>query len=91
MSAIGTPIRGTLFYVEWSYRTLTGAADSPESMKRGEQYVVSADPSGGDLYEVTRTAVLGSDPRTEARDFSLVHSKRCCEIRGRAITAGGSN
>lgn len=87
---IGTAIRGTLFFVEWTYSTLTGAADSPEASKRGEQYVVTADPSGADLYEVARAAVLNGKAKPE-HGFAITHSKRCCEIRGRAIVAGGAN
>ncbi len=87
---IGTSIRGTLFYIEFAHRTLTGAAGTEQAVKRGEQYVVSADPSGADLYEVAQAAVLNGSARPE-HEFTLVHVKRCCEIKGRAIAAGGAN
>lgn len=89
---IGTPVSGTLFYIEWTHvRDVEGVIGSDPPATNGMGYVITADPSGSDVYDVAKAAVLNGKAKPE-HQFALTHSKRLVEIKGRAIVAsGGSN
>ena len=68
---IGTRISATLWQVTSRFRA------SPESpFQIDQRFVVAADPSGADLYDITRSVVLGARARDAAVDFGIVASTR---------------
>lgn len=90
MSAIGTPVRATLWYVVWQHDALDAKQGEATKLVSGESYVATADPSGSDLFEIARGAVLNGKA-SGGHGFTIVVSKRLAEVKGTAITAGGAN
>ena len=86
---IGTQVRGTVWYVRWTHRVLGAAAGQPENAV-GDGHFITADPTGSDLYEIVRGAVLNGKA-TDAHEFTLAHVNRCTDVKGTAIAAGGAN
>lgn len=93
---IGTPVRGTLWYVEFEHRVVPVVPLTPEEQAAapktvtGHLHLLNADPSGADVYEVAKATVLNGKARDE-HEFAVTHTKRLVEVRGRAIAAGGAN
>lgn len=94
---IGTRVSCTVWHVHYRYlnqqperRVLYPGERAPEQPKKfvaGELVVVTADPTGSDLCDVARLAVLGAAGNA-AHEFSLTHVHRVADARGLASVQG---
>jgi len=92
---IGKPVSATLWGVAYRFRnfdpplvTLT-AGEAPEHIE-GTCNVLTADPTGCDLLDVTAREVLG--PKLKAdHEFTLTHVHRVFDVNGLASVKGGDD
>jgi hypothetical protein len=81
---IGTKATGTMWLVRFRHRPVEPKADG-EPYVHGETNIVSADPTGRDVYELARDAALGAKSRPEL-EFSLMAVHRGPELTGTVTT-----
>ncbi len=86
----GTTIRATLCHVVLEHDELEPRDGEAAKLVVRELYLVTADHSGGDLFEVARHAALNGRA-LEGRGVAITFAKRITEVRGTAIAAGGAN
>jgi hypothetical protein len=87
---VGTKVTATLWVVFFRHRDPDAAPDAPDPYKAGHLHLLTADPSGRDLFEVAEAAVLNGRARPEL-EFSIVKAERACEVKGTGVVAGGRN
>lgn len=86
---IGTPANVTVFAVDYEYQKPGRKNKLPKSAKKEDDSVkntaviITGDPSGEDLYGITRRVVLGADPY-EGSDFRILIARRVCDAMGLA-------
>lgn len=85
---MGQPVEATLWVLK--YRHLKPKPEDGSEPADGERFVfgdvnvLTADPSGSDLFAVARDAVMGVGK--PAQDFSIVYAQRLCDsVKGLAI------
>jgi hypothetical protein len=81
---IGSSISGTIWTVSWRYRKL----DTADQWISGRQLIITADPSGADVHDVTRLVVLGAAAKPE-HEFSILGVDRASDVQGLALLASG--
>jgi hypothetical protein len=81
---IGSRVTGTVWTVSWRHRNLA----APAEWVTGRQLILTGDPSGGDLLDVTRLVVLGAAAKPD-HEFSLLSTDRASDVHGLAMLAGG--
>lgn len=60
----------------------------PSQFVNGRCFVLTADPTGSDLYAVVSRAVLGAGE--PSHDFSIMQATRVCDaVKGSAVLEGG--
>lgn len=96
---IGTRISATVWQVSYRFkpkpepeRRVLLAGEPPKPPKppayiQNVATVLTADPSGGDLADVTRLVVLGPTPH-EGHDFAMVGVARVADAMGLATVDG---
>ena len=80
---IGQRVTGTLWIVSWKHMAPVGDSTEYTAPVQGRQFVITADPSGGDLLEVTRMVVLGAKA-VPAHQFMLLGADRSADVSGLA-------
>ncbi len=83
---IGQRTQGTLWLVVWTYKAVQ-QGDQAEHFVQAQKYVITADPAGGDLLEVSRLVALGAKPEL-AQDFVIQQCNRIGEVSGLGIAVG---
>lgn len=78
---IGTPIKATLWQITFRHR----AAEESDDYVGGNQLLVTADPSGADVYEVAKRVVLKGAQNNLG--FEVIHVARQAEVSGLALVA----
>lgn len=76
---IGQRFTGTLWKALFRYRKRTD--NDTWVFQHGQRLVITADPTGGDLLDVTRLLELGPKPHDE-HEFTLTEMHRIEEIGG---------
>lgn len=80
---IGQRVTGTIWVVSWRYMAPVDGATAHTAPVQGRQIVITADPSGADLLEVTKMVILGAKAVPE-HEFTILISERSADIAGLA-------
>ncbi len=86
---IGTPVNVTVFVVDYKYTKPARKHKSPKSARPDEDTVenriviTSSDPTGRDVFDITKRLVLGANPY-EGADFRIVTQQRMVDAMGLA-------
>lgn len=75
-------IAGTLWQVTWRHRRADPLPGADEYVS-GVSRIVTADPTGCDVYSIAERIVLG-DKAGNGLGFTIEQSIRCCEVQGTA-------
>lgn len=82
---IGQRVSGTLWSVVYRHNVLDEAGKPlPQQAATGRRIIITADPSGADLHEVARLAVLGNSFRPE-HQFTVTNADQAGECQGLAM------
>ena len=81
----GTHATATIWQAHYSYRK--PRTETSETFVTGDLLVLTADPTGGDLLEVTKRLVLGAKPEPHDQ-FLLTHVNRIKDVAGMVVVLG---
>lgn len=77
-----TQVSATVWNV-WFRHTPLEPKPGSDELTNGHAAIVTSDPTGRDLYDVTERVVLG-ERAGNGLGFTIVRAERCCDARGTA-------